>query len=454
MTAADRTFDVSTPAVVLKLDPNVFHHGGLGAIRTLGRLGVCVYAVHEDLLAPAASSRYLSGRWQWNPGPNDAERVRLGLARLGEQIGRQAVLLPTDDAGAIFLAEHGETLRRWFLFPAPDPGLPRRVAGKDSLADLCRDRPLPCPRITRPASYDEALSFVRLVGLPVFAKLAAPWERRPDVPRRSTTLVRTLDDLAKIYPPTAGQPADGILLQENVGGGPGTDWFFHGYCDSESNCLPSFTGIKERSYPPHAGLTTFARAVANERLRAEAMQLLRDLQYRGSVDLDLRWDGRIGQYRLLDFNPRLGAQFRLFQDGNGVDIARAAYLDLTGQRVPEQTSAPDRCFIVENYDVLAAYGYHRMGELNWLTWARSLRSIDEKAWFARDDLVPFGLMCLRFGWRALERRLGSRSKGTSLQPPRYRPGRAARRHHGESAMPRHSPAHSSAGSARSPSTSS
>ena len=28
--------DTSTPAVVLKFDPNVMHHGALGAIRSLG----------------------------------------------------------------------------------------------------------------------------------------------------------------------------------------------------------------------------------------------------------------------------------------------------------------------------------------------------------------------------------------------------------------------------------
>ena len=42
--------DTTTPAVVLKFDPNVMHHGGLGAIRSLGRLGVPVYGVHEEPL--------------------------------------------------------------------------------------------------------------------------------------------------------------------------------------------------------------------------------------------------------------------------------------------------------------------------------------------------------------------------------------------------------------------
>ncbi|MGH3782562.1 MAG: hypothetical protein ACRDRO_18560, partial [Pseudonocardiaceae bacterium] len=72
----------TTPAVILKLDHNVMHHGGLGAIRSLGRLGVPVYGVHEDAWAPAARSRYLHGRWIWRPPVDDAERVHAGLVTL------------------------------------------------------------------------------------------------------------------------------------------------------------------------------------------------------------------------------------------------------------------------------------------------------------------------------------------------------------------------------------
>lgn len=60
-------FDAETPAVVLKLDHNVLHHGGRGVIRSLGRAGIRVYAVAEHPLAPAAHSRYLHRRFLWNP---------------------------------------------------------------------------------------------------------------------------------------------------------------------------------------------------------------------------------------------------------------------------------------------------------------------------------------------------------------------------------------------------
>ena len=75
MTRGLSCIETSTPAVVLKFDPNVMHHGGLGVIRSLGRLGVPVYGVHEGPWAPVASSRYLQGRCFWQPNPDDAARV-------------------------------------------------------------------------------------------------------------------------------------------------------------------------------------------------------------------------------------------------------------------------------------------------------------------------------------------------------------------------------------------
>ena len=125
------------------------------------------------------------------------------------------------------------------------------------------------------------------------------------------------------------------MLQEFIPGGIDQDWFFHGYCDAASTCRPAFTGVKERSYPAHAGLTSLGRCEPNAVLSDQVTALLGKLGYRGILDLDLRLDRRDGEYKLLDFNPRLGAQFRLFQTTAGIDVATAAYLDLTGAAIPE-----------------------------------------------------------------------------------------------------------------------
>src|SRR5262245_48497044 len=70
----------SPPVLILKTGHYPVHHGGVGIIRSLGRLGVPVYAVTEDQLTPAAASRYLAGSFVWNtddlPRPQMLEACR------------------------------------------------------------------------------------------------------------------------------------------------------------------------------------------------------------------------------------------------------------------------------------------------------------------------------------------------------------------------------------------
>ncbi len=274
-----------------------------------------------------------------------------------------------------------------------------------------------------PESLAAAREFAADSGYPLIAKLATPWRGGGQL--RSTSIVADAAGLDRVYQASERGKA-GLMLQEFVPGGPGDDWFFHGYCDAGSACRPAFTGVKERSYPAHAGLTCLGRSVPNPPLRAAMSSLLKRLSYRGIVDLDLRFDARDGEYKLLDFNPRLGAQFRLFTDSAGVDVARAQYLDLTGSAIPEGEQLAGGGFLVENYDPIGALGYWRSGELGLRSWAASLRTVDETAWFASDDLRPFGLMCLRMGWRMATRRLARRERPGHRSEPRYAAGRAVR----------------------------
>jgi D-aspartate ligase len=411
--------------VVLKFDPNVMHHGGLGVIRSLGRKGVPVYGVHEGPWAPAASSRYLHGRCFWQPSPDDVERVQAGLKKLAARIGQRSVLVPTDDAGAIFLAEHGAALRQDFLFPNPPRDLPRQVAGKFSLYQLCREIGVPSVKAAVPETLEEAREFAAEAGFPLIAKLTTPWTGgRGGL--RSTSILHDAGELGEAFGACAAAGV-GLMLQEFIPGGAGHDWFFHGYCDASSTCRPAFTGAKERSYPAHAGLTSLGRSTSNPRLRDEVTQMLSRLGYRGIMDLDLRWDARDDQYKLLDFNPRIGAQFRLFEDAAGIDVVTACYLDLTGQPVPDAAQVTGRGFMVENYDPISALSYWRGGELGLKSWLASLRTVDETAWFARDDLRPFGLMCLRMGWRMATRPLGLPQGRASGHDFTFSGGRAAAR---------------------------
>ena len=422
-------FDTTVPALVLKMDSYALHHGGLGVVRSLGRLGIPVYGVFRERLMPAAVSSYLSGRFIWRGEVEDESRFLDGMAMIGERLGRPAVLVPTDDLGAIMVSQHVATLSRWFRFPDPPTGLASLVASKKGLYELCSKLGIPCPQVSYPSSRHDLEEFAAKAAFPVVAKAIEPWLVPAGAGLKSTSIIHSPEDLLDLYRRLEGNSAGNLLLQEYIPPDRAQDWFFHGYCDAQSSCLASFTGVKLRSYPPYAGATSLGRCQDNDTLRGHAEQLLETIGYRGIMDLDYRLDLRDGEYKLLDFNPRVGAQFRVFEDAAGVDVVRALHLDLTGREVRRRPQREGRVFVVEQSDLLASLGYHRAGDLSLSSWLSSLpASRSELAWFARDDLAPFLLMCVRFLLRGVQRALRlPHGRWRNASTPRYVPVRRQRR---------------------------
>ena len=71
--------DRSVAVLLMRIGHYPLHHGTVGAIRSLGRLGVPVYTVVEDHFTPAARSRYLTGRFRWpTTGREDPDELAQG----------------------------------------------------------------------------------------------------------------------------------------------------------------------------------------------------------------------------------------------------------------------------------------------------------------------------------------------------------------------------------------
>jgi predicted ATP-grasp superfamily ATP-dependent carboligase len=124
-----------------------------------------------------------------------------------------------------------------------------------------------------------------------------------------------------------------LFIQEYIPDRCAEDWIFHGYTNPETGYLIDFTGRKLRSYSPFAGSTTLGVSERNDALAQQTERLLKAIRYAGIMDLDYRLDKRDGRYKLLDFNPRIGANFRMFTDRDGLDVIRAQHLDLTGRAI-------------------------------------------------------------------------------------------------------------------------
>jgi D-aspartate ligase len=435
--------DPNVPVLVLKLGHYPLHHGVMGTIRSLGRAGVPVYGVHEDRLAPAGMSKYLTGRFVWPTTVTDPQRLLQGITSMAERIGRPAILLPTDDRAAVFVDEHAAQLGKLFRFPAQPAGLPRRLADKLELCRICREVGIASPDVVVPASSADAVEFSRRVMFPVILKLALGSIRLQtsavvDAGILPTMIANSPGELLSLYERVARLQVGPILLQEYIPWGE--DWIVHGYCNERSECLAGFTGVKLRSYPPKAGATTLGICRSNPHLLYQAKALFHRLGYRGILDMDWRLDHRDGHYKLLDFNPRVGAQFRLFVNRHGVDVVRAMHLDLTGRPVPGDPPPDGRTFMAEQFDILSALAYRRQGELTLAQWWSSVRHTRdlELGWLDPDDLLPVASMAGRSLLRTVVKglRLGNTPRVTTSRPPRYSPGRGILRIAGDVAIPR------------------
>ena len=421
--------DRDAPVLMIKLAHSPLHHGVLGAIRSLGRAGVSVYGVHEDRLAPASLSRYLTGRFVWPAASEDPDELLEGLSTMAATIGRQAILLPTDDRAAVFIAEHDAELRRSFRLPAQPDTSPRQLADKLGLYQICRDAGIASPDVNIAASRADVVEFAHRTRFPAVLKLAEGTIRRQGLALLAagtppTSIARTSTELLDLYERVKQYEAGPVLLQEYIPAGE--DWIVHSYCNEASEYLVGFTGRKLRSYPPGSGGTTFGVCRSNPALLQQAQTLCRKVGYRGILDMDWRLDPRDGRYNLLDFNPRLGAQFRLFVDDHGVDVVRAMHLDLTGRPVPRGVQSEGRAFMAEQFDVLALLAARRRGELTLQEWWSSTRSPAELelGWLDRADPVPAAMLAVRslvrLGTKAFRLDLG---RAAATATPRYSPGR-------------------------------
>ncbi len=401
--------DTSTPVVVLRS----VGHGGLGILRSLGRLGIPVYTVDSDPWAPAFFSRYCRRKFLWDLDNGSTEKSVAYLLDVGSKIGRRSILVPTADDAAIFVADNAEALKEWFIFPNQCPELVHALCSKKEMHRVAKKFELSTAETVFPQSREEVLNFLKSAVFPIMLKGIDGrrlWKRTG----KKMFIVQTERELLEKYDTTEDPEEPNLMLQEYIPGGDDTVWMFNGYFNERSECLVAFTGKKIRQCPVHRGVASLGICLRNETVEKTTKELMKAIGYRGILDIGYRYDARDGRYKVLDINPRIGATFRLFVAENGMDVARALYLDLTGQPITPGVACEGRKWIVEDLDLASCFSYCREGKLSVKEWVSSFRGIQEAAYFALDDPLPLLPMCLS-GIGELFRRIYKKARLTVLE---------------------------------------
>ena len=376
--------------------------GALAIMRSLGKLGVPIYGVDSDPHAPGLLSRYCKKKYVFEYDSKNPRSYLDFILSLGREIGPEAILIPTSDAMSSFVSNNSKQLAEYFLFPEMPSSLVDGLISKEGMYHLAIENNIPTPKTIFPKNLDDVLECAADIAYPVMLK-AIDGDRLQERTGKKMVAAICRDDLVEKYRALEDPEQPNLMLQELIPGGDDQVYIFNGYFNAQSECLAAFTGYKVRQFPIHVGCASLGECRWNEDVARITIDFMKAIGYRGILDIGYRLDPRDGLYKVLDINPRVGQAFRLFLDEGGIDVVRALYLDLSGQRIPVIVPREGRRWMIEDWDFISCLHYYQEGSLKFREWLRSFKRLEEGAWFCWKDPYPFLYMKATFvnrvfGW--------------------------------------------------------
>lgn len=382
-------FDVSTPVVVMPCRLT-----GLRVMRSLGRLGVPIIGIGEDRWAPGLTSRFCNKKVVQDLDEGTPGSLLECLIRIGKQHKSKLLLIPTVDEWSMFVSDHTEELGEYYLFQKNSQTLVHSLASKKEMFELALRHNIPTPNTLFPQSIKDVKVFSKQCRYPVLLKgiHVNRLNARTGIKMLS---VSSADELIDKYLLLEDPEQPNLMIQEYIPGGDDQVYIFNGYFNAESRCLAAFTGHKIRQFPVHFGAASLGICKENQVVKSMTIRFMKEIGYQGILDIGYRLDPRDGQYKVLDINPRIGQAFRMFVARNDMDVAKAFYLDMTGQELPAIVPQEGRRWLIENQDLVSSLNYYREGSLTLPEWLKSFHGVKETAWFDARDPVPFIIMVMR-----------------------------------------------------------
>lgn len=372
--------EVGVPVLLVRTGQRVWDYGALATVRTLGRFGVKVFVLATANETELLESRYLGAVIGMPLDPAAETTVQVAALNAAvARIGSTCVGIAGDDESAVLLAEQRAHLDARLLTDPVPADLPRSLSDKVALGALAAQAGVPYPASMQSADPAALRTFAEEIGYPLILKSPAPFERLQDQAVTSTSVVNSTAELQPYL--RAAEAGHDIFVQQYLSGDHVQSWYAAGVSAPGEERLPVWTGRKLVAHPPQTGIGVVNVALPNPRLARHVADLCQHIGYLGPFDTDWIVDPGRGTARLIDFNPRRGAQFRTFQTTTGMDAVRAAYICLTGglPAAGEQEFGLVHC--VENLATLR-------GPKAWPWRYRTRHAPVELTWYAKDDLGP------------------------------------------------------------------
>jgi predicted ATP-grasp superfamily ATP-dependent carboligase len=398
--------------------------GGLAIIRTFARRGIPSIAVDYNRWAHAMLSRYCSRRVMLDHSrPSEAHTIET-LVRLGQSLPRKYVMFPASDQAVLLVSRYRSDLLPYFHLNLPAHDLLENLISKQRMYSVAVQHGLPTPKTLFPRDESDVTAFADSAMYPCLLKTI--YSHSP-LKRIGKLMVKVFSpaELLSDYRSMALLDPE-IMIQEYIPGEDSQMFLYDAYFNGNSEPKLVFTGRKLRQAPINFGAGSLCECRTVPELEPIVTRFCQAIGYKGLVDIGLKLDARDGKFKVLDINPRIGQNFRTFVTKHErMDLALAAYLDLTGRSITDTTPLEGRRWMIEDADLLSSIHYHRAGRLSAREWLSSFRGVQEVAFFDLRDPLPWIVRYPDFltsPLRVRAKRLFAASlNGLSLRPQRAKP---------------------------------
>lgn len=358
---------------------------GLGIVRSLGRKGIPVCVV-DDELSISRYSRY-STKFVKLENLHDERVVVDSLLELGKRLGLEGwVLYPTREELVAAISRHRSALKEVFRVPTPNWESVKWAWDKRNTYRLAGELGIPLPVTHYPQNVGQLSELDAIT--PPFAIKPAIKEHFFYATKAKAWRANTHSELRTLFQKASELAGPGeIMVQELIPGG-GSQQFSYCAFFRDGKAVGKMTACRRRQHPLEFGrASTYVETVDLPILEELSERFLRAIDYYGLVEVEFKLDPRDSQYKLLDVNARTWG-YHCLGARAGVDFSHMLYTDQVGLPVTVSKSPPGLSWVRTTTDLPAAVVAVLSGDTDWKSYLRSIRNCTVEAVFSPSDPLP------------------------------------------------------------------
>ncbi len=351
---------MQTPVVMLGAN----FYTALGAIRTLGRRGVPVYALDYHFpTAYALASRYVTRKIHCPDVNQDETGLAEFLLELGQEFSEKPVLMATADNYALTVSRYSDQLSKYYIFPDTGNGLLEKIIDKKGLALVAEEFDLRMPKtfiVDQNSNLEEitkSIPYPCIIKPALSHKFVKVFRQKCLFASDSTQLISALE--------TARDSNLEVMVQEVIPGFDDQMYVFDVYVDREGRATHTFSGQKLRQFPINFGSSTLTRQFYDPALIELGLDYMLRINYRGYGEIEFKKNPKDGKYYLIEINARLSTLNVLF-DRCGIPFTYIMYRDLIGEPLAPYHLAENTgwAFWHAYEDAISIVAYLKKGQLS------------------------------------------------------------------------------------------